>query len=131
MAGIDGDAVAFEHGIHLADNISAGRLDAVELQHSVDVVGEEPVWVDGALVVVHGTQVYTRGHDDRCRSLGASDGAAHFFLRIGAGAKAGDGLDNGAATGAFDEIEHEQFRGRDLVLEERWFSFHGGRIGEV
>lgn len=75
--------------------------------------------VNGALVVVHGAQVYARSHDHRCGRLNTSVWAAKFFERVGTGAEAGYGLDDGVAAGAFDEIEHEKFRGRDVILGEQ------------
>ena len=116
MAKVDGDAVAFEDRLHLADDGGARGLDAVELQHGVNVVGEEPVRVDGALVVVHGPQVHARSHDDGGGYLSAGVGAAFLFNRIGAAAQTGNGLDDGGAASAFDEIEHEQFWAGGVVL---------------
>ena len=74
--------------------------------------------VNSALVVVHGAQVYARGHDHRGRRLNTGIWAARFFDRVGAGTEAGYGLDDGVAAGAFDEIQHEEFRGRDVILRE-------------
>lgn len=80
--------------------------------------------VDGALVVMHGAQVYARGYDHRRGRLNASIWAAIFFNRISAGTEAGDGLYDGAAAGAFDKIEHEDFGCRNVVLEGKGVSIY-------
>lgn len=107
VAGVDVDAVGFEDGVHFTDGGGAGGLDAVDAPHGVDVVGEEPVWVDDGLVVVHGAEVDALGEDDGGLDGGAGARVAGFFLREDAGGKAWDGLDGGAAAGFFDEVEHD------------------------
>ncbi len=86
--------------------------------------------VDGALVVVHSAQIHACGHDDRYRRLSACDWATHFLIRVGAGPEAWDGLDNGAAARTFDEVEHEQFWGCDVVLMKWRLVFNGTVKGE-
>lgn len=54
VAIIDGDAVAFEDGVHFADNGGAASLHSINGQHGVDVIGEEFVGVDYGLVGMHG-----------------------------------------------------------------------------
>ena len=49
VARVDRDAVHAEDGADLVDDRRARRLDAVELQHRVDVVRRDAVDVDGAL----------------------------------------------------------------------------------
>lgn len=46
MAVVDGDAVAFEDGVHFADDGGAAGFHPVKGQHGVDVVGEEFVGVE-------------------------------------------------------------------------------------
>ena len=116
MAIIDCDAMAFENGIHFADDGCAAGFNAVEGEHGDDVVGEDFVGVDDGLMFVHGAEVDALGEDDEVGAFGAGGGIAGFFFAEGAGSDAGDGLDNGGAAGSFDVVEHDYLGDGDVVL---------------
>ena len=55
MTIIDGDAMAFEDGVHFADDGGAASFNTVERKHGSDVIGEDFVGVEDGLVIVHGS----------------------------------------------------------------------------
>lgn len=116
MAVIDGDAVGAEDAVHFTHESGTAGFDPVVSEHSVDVVGEEPVRVDDGLVSVHGWEVNARGQDDRDAGFRAGGGRANFIIRVGTGAKVGDTLDNGCVTCVFYKVQDEEFGGEDVVL---------------
>lgn len=121
VAVVDGDAVAFEDGVHFADDGGAAGLHAVDGQHGVDVVGEEFVRVENRLVGMHGAQVDARREHDRVIGFDPGGRVTAFLKRVRARSEAGDTLDDGFMAGAFNQIEDEYFGREDIILEREFY----------
>lgn len=107
MAIIDADAVAFEDGVHFADDGGAACFHSVKGQHGIDVIGEEFVGVDDRLVGMHGAEVDTRGEHDGVLGFDPGDRVTGFLMRVHAGSEVWNTLDDGFMAGAFNQIENE------------------------
>jgi hypothetical protein len=77
----------------------------------MDGIGVDGVRLDDILVIAHGKQVDTLG-DDVCGLV-----LEWVRLDIGAVAEARDRLDNGAASGLFDQRQEEELGSGDVILQ--------------
>jgi hypothetical protein len=113
---VDRDAVASEDGIHLSDDGRTAGFDPIEAKHGGDIVCENLVGVDDVLVVMHGREVDTLRYGGGDLGFDVGDGVSNLLHDNGAGADAGNELDDCRTTGGLDQVEHEHFGRRDVEL---------------
>ena len=109
--------MAFENRIHFTYDGRAAGFDAIVVKHGGDIVGENTVWVEDGLVFVHSGKVDAFRDDYGHFAFLTRCGVPSVVMCESAGSQAGNGLNDCAMAGIFDQRKEKQFSGRDIVFK--------------